>query len=189
MIEELHIHNGQIEIQIQVIRSNRKTLGLEIKENLEVYARIPLRTTDKHLKEFVQKNERWIFRKYQEVKDEAAKRPAHSRPLPTEAEKREILEKIAGRVYHYEKIMNLSANRITVKNQKTRWGSCSSKKNLNFNYKLAYMPQEILDYVVVHELAHLRHMNHSREFWALVEQYLPDYRQRRNWLKEHGKEY
>ena len=66
---------------------------------------------------------------------------------------------------------------------------CSSRKNLNFNYKLAYMPQEIMDYVVVHELAHLQHMNHSQEFWQLVEQYIPDYKERRKWLKEHGKEY
>ena len=93
------------------------------------------------------------------------------------------------RVAYFHPITGGTYTSVTVRDQKTRWGSCSSKKNLNFNYRLAYMPQEILDYVVVHELAHLRHMDHSREFWACVERYLPDYRERRAWLKEHGGEY
>ncbi len=189
MIQELYVTDGQRDIRVQVIRSGRRTMGLEIKADLEVYARVPRETADRQIKEMVSKYERWISRKYQEAEREAAQSQASSRPLPTEEEKKEILDRIAGRVRHYEKIMGLSCNRITVKNQKTRWGSCSNKKNLNFNYKLAYMPEKILDYVVVHELAHLRQMNHSREFWSLVERYLPDYRERRKWLKEHGKDY
>lgn len=189
MIQELQVTDGQMKIAVQVVRSRRKTLGLEVKKDLEVYARIPENISDKELKEFVRKNADWICRTYQELREAAEKRQYTARPLPTEEEKQEILDKIVRCVHHYERIMGLYGNRITVKNQKTRWGSCSSKRNLNFNYKLAYMPQEILDYVVVHELAHLRHMNHSREFWALVEQYIPDYRARRGWLKEHGQEY
>lgn len=71
--------------------------------------------------------------------------------------------------------------------QKTRWGSCSSKGNLNFNWKLVRMPEEVLDYVVVHELAHRKEMNHSKAFWAIVESVLSDYRERRKWLKENGR--
>lgn len=77
-------------------------------------------------------------------------------------------------------------NRITIRNQKTRWGSCSSKGNLNFNWRLLMAPIEVLDYVVVHELCHLAYLNHSRQFWQLVGQILPDYENRREWLKSNG---
>ena len=77
-------------------------------------------------------------------------------------------------------------NRIAVRNQKTRWGSCSSKGNLNFNWRLLMAPAEALDYVVVHELCHLAYLNHSKQFWQMVTALLPDCRERRNWLKTNG---
>ena len=81
--------------------------------------------------------------------------------------------------------MGVTVKNITIKNQKTRWGSCSSKGNLNFNYQLYYMPQELMDYVVVHELAHRKYMNHSKEFWAEVKKYCPEYKERKNFLKKY----
>ncbi len=77
-------------------------------------------------------------------------------------------------------------NRIVVRNQKTRWGSCSSKGNLNFNWRLLMAPAKVLDYVVVHELCHLAYLDHSKQFWQMVAAVLPDCRERRNWLKTHG---
>ena len=81
--------------------------------------------------------------------------------------------------------MQVKVGRITIRNQKTRWGSCSSAGNVNFNYQLYYLSDELLDYVVVHELAHRRHMDHSKEFWSEVARYCPDYRARRKQLKEY----
>lgn len=93
---------------------------------------------------------------------------------------------IPERVSFYASLMDVSYGRITIRNQKSRWGSCSSKGNLNFNCLLMLAPLEIIDYVVVHELCHRREMNHSPLFWHEVESVLPDYKKRRKWLKDNG---
>lgn len=97
-------------------------------------------------------------------------------------------EHFAGRCRHYLQFTGGSYSRITVRDQKTRWGSCSSTGTLSFNYRLMFAPPRVLDYVVIHELCHLTHMNHSREFWNLVASVMPEYKIHRNWLKEHGQE-
>ena len=95
-------------------------------------------------------------------------------------------EVFTNRVEYYHRFTGGHYTSITIRDQKTRWGSCSAKGNLNFNWKLVLMPPEVLDYVVVHELAHRKEMNHSRKFWAEVKNVLPDYEKRRKWLKEFG---
>lgn len=97
-------------------------------------------------------------------------------------------EYITKRVYFYHQITGGTFHTITIRDQKSRWGSCSSRGTLSFNYRLIFAPPGILDYVVVHELCHLTHMDHSKNFWNMVEQIMPDYKNRRNWLKEHGHE-
>ena len=81
---------------------------------------------------------------------------------------------------------NLPYNRVTIRGQKTRWGSCSSKKNINLNYKLLFFPENIVRYVLIHELCHTREMNHSKQFWDLVKQFDPDYQQHRSFLKSNS---
>lgn len=92
------------------------------------------------------------------------------------------------RVEHFIQITGGTYTRITIRDQKTRWGSRSSSGTLSFNYRLMYAPLKVLDYVVVHELCHITHMNHSRDFWNMVASVLPDYKESRDWLKEHGRE-
>ena len=108
----------------------------------------------------------------------------------TEREKADIKRKakqvITERVIYFSQIMDVSCERISFRFQKTRFGSCSTKKNLNFNALIVLMPQEIIDYVIVHELAHLIEMNHSDRFWREVERIIPNYKLRRKWLKENG---
>ena len=93
---------------------------------------------------------------------------------------------IPDRVKYYAGIMGVTFGKITIKNQKTRWGSCSSKGNLNFNCLLMLTPDKVRDYVVIHELCHLKQMNHSKMFWAEVEKVMPDYKVYRQWLSRNG---
>lgn len=101
--------------------------------------------------------------------------------------KHEAFKKFKDRTRYYSEILKLYPNNIRVKEQRSIWGSCSSKDNINFNWKLIMAPQAVLDYIVVHELCHLRHRDHSKNFWNLVEQTMPDYRSKRKWLKENGR--
>lgn len=104
---------------------------------------------------------------------------------PRRKQNRELArQRITRRVEYFAPLVGVTYNRIFIKEQKTRWGSCSSLGNLNFNWKLILLNEELLDYVVVHELAHRKQMNHSPTFWAEVERVLPDYRERRRRLKE-----
>lgn len=120
--------------------------------------------------------------------------PAAIAPV-SEAEMREWMllgymaaagETIAARVAHYQALLGVQPRAIRIKGQKRRWGSCSAKGGLNFNWRLILAPPEVLDYVVAHELCHLLHLNHSKRFWESVAGVLPDYKLRRDWLKEHG---
>ena len=97
---------------------------------------------------------------------------------------REIFEQ---KVSYYAQMMGVSYGRIAIRDQKTRWGSCSGEGNLNFNWRLIFAPAGVLDYVVVHELAHRKEMNHSRRFWRVVEDTMPEYRKYQKWLKENGR--
>ena len=109
-------------------------------------------------------------------------------PGYVDSEREKLVERIRSRVNHYAPLMGVHPGRITIRDQKSRWGSCSSAGTLSFNYRLMMAPPRVLDYVVVHELCHLTHMNHSKDFWNMVERILPDYKESKNWLKEHGKE-
>ena len=98
--------------------------------------------------------------------------------------KKKAEEVIYDRLQYFNEHYGLKYNRVTFRNQKTRWGSCSSAKNLNFNWRLIMAPIEIIDYVVVHELCHLRHMNHSATFWKFVAEAIPNHKECRKWLKD-----
>lgn len=165
-----------------VIKSKRKTLGLQIREDGQIIVRVPLRISKRQIDAFVQTHEDWI----QRARERIAKKQ-ESRSSITEEQRQAGIEKarelIPWRAAYFSERMGVDYGRITIREQKTRWGSCSSKGNLNFNWKLVLLPMELLDYVVVHELAHRIEMNHSPKFWSVVEKELPEYRELRRQLK------
>ena len=188
MIKELTLKNGKQILYLQVIRSNRKSIGLEIRSAEDIRVRIPSRLSDRELKKFVNAHKDWIFEKAELIEnweDQRASTGAPSWEGLSKVELQNIKNKFADRVSYFAEIMNVTFGRITNRNKKTRWGSCSTKGNLNFNYQLYYLPDELLDYVVVHELSHRRHMDHSKEFWTEVEKYCPNYRKLRKNLKQY----
>ena len=157
----------------EIIRSNRKTLGLQVKEG-RVIVRAPRIVTLKQIERFVSEHEAWIERA---LTRQAAKQAAH--PEPTAAER--ILPR---RTAFWSARMGLSPTQIRITSARRRFGSCSSEGHICYSWRLMQYPPEAIDYVIVHELAHLKHMNHSPAFYALVAKYLPDHKARRALLKK-----
>ena len=100
--------------------------------------------------------------------------------------KKKSLTLIEARIIFFNQVYNFSFNKISTRNQKTRWGSCSSRKNLNFNYRILFLPKELQDYIIIHELCHLKELNHSRDFWNLVAKTCPNYLELRKKLRKHS---
>ena len=171
----------------KVIRSRRRTIELSIRGS-ELIVRAPLWSTDREISSFVESRRGWIEKHLRKAALNQAEAQAAGRL--TEAEIRELAEKamqvIPERVKYYASKMGVKYGRITIRNQKTRWGSCSAKGNLNFNCLLMLTPPMVIDSVVVHELCHLKEMNHSDKFYAEVLRVFPEYFKWHGWLKEHG---
>ena len=107
------------------------------------------------------------------------------RPVVERHLRRLATQELAAKVMHLAAVNGLKVTRVTVRNQKSRWGSCSSTGTISLNWRLIQTPQFVCDYIILHELAHLRHMNHSGKFWREVESLCPDYPQAKKWLREH----
>lgn len=168
----------------RIIRSGRRTLSMEMTAD-GLVVRIPYYTTQKEIEKFLLSHRAWI--------EKAEKKVSREIP-PSEILTREEIEELADkavklipeRVAYYAPKIGVTYGRITIRNQRSRWGSCSSKGNLNFNCLLMLTPLEVIDSVVVHELCHRKEMNHSKAFYAEIQNVFPDYDKWNRWLKEHG---
>ena len=170
----------------EIIYSRRKTAAIQISRDGKVTVRAPYGCPRSFIDSFLHSREDWILRHLEEIR----RHPPKERPALS-VEKRRLYVETARSVFtqkaaYYARIMGVTYGRISIREQKTRWGSCSSAGNLNFNWRLIFAPESVLDYVVVHELAHRKEMNHSRAFYDIVESILPDYRISRRWLRDHG---
>lgn len=176
-------------MEFTLIRSNRKSVGIQVNTDLTVTVRAPWNVSDNEIQRIIQKKEPWIQKHLTQMKErreeyeKSGRQPLTAQDIQKLAQ--QALEYIPKRVEYFSKIIGVTYGRITIRNQKTRWGSCSSKGNLNFNCLLMLTPPEVIDYVVVHELCHRKQMNHSKKFWAEVEKILPDYKESIKWLKLH----
>ena len=190
-------------MNVKIIRSNRKTLAIQINPDLSVTVRAPMYAPQSDIERILREKESWIQKHIEKIREQEEKRKKMQgekgeygelieRDYLTNEEIKKLADKalqhIPKRVSYYAKQIGVTYGKITIRNQKTRWGSCSSKGNLNFNCLLMLAPDEVVDYVVVHELCHLIEMNHSKAFWDQVEKVMPDYRIHRKWLKDHGNE-
>ena len=168
----------------QVIRCRRKTVGIRVTDEGEVIVRAPLRTPAAEIQRILEEKRDWIEKTLAKVKnrEQAPKLTG----AEVEALAQQALKVLPPKVKAWAAKIGVTYGRITIRNQKTRWGSCSATGNLNFNCVLLLCPEEVTDYVIVHELCHRKELNHSSRFWAEVERVLPDYREKRRWLKTEG---
>lgn len=182
--------NREEKEKIAVIKSSRRTMSMEVRPDGSILVRAPFRASAEEIGNFVCSHKSWVEKQRIRIRKRADEiRLADQNPLSPEDIRLladQALRELPPRIAAYAGQMGVTYGRVTIRNQKTRWGSCSSKGNLNFNCLLMLTPREVQDYVIVHELSHRKEMNHSPKFWAVVEEVLPDYKKRRNWLRENG---
>ena len=189
IIQNFTKNEKQISLPASIITSSRKTVGISIKPGGEIIIRAPRFLPKKVVLSYVYEKSDWIVSAWENQKDRTPRTNDQPKDAATAAlEKRyrdAAKEYIPKRVEYYHALTGGDYQKITIRDQKTRWGSCSSNGTLSFNYRLMLAPPRVLDYVVVHELCHLTHMNHSTAFWEMVASILPDYKEHRKWLKEN----
>ncbi|MHB8071374.1 MAG: M48 family metallopeptidase [Candidatus Cryosericum sp.] len=213
-----------------LVRSRRRTIGLEIRPDATLVVRAPARAPIWFVESVLQQKAGWIAAKLALTRSRASLVPKHDFltgecfpylgqdwPFVVVAFQREPLtfdsktgftldvaafdrgevvfeewyrarahELLADRMRHYAPMMGVPVPRLCITGAERRWGSCSTSGTVSFAWRLVMAPMDVVDYVVVHELAHLREMNHSARFWAVVASVMPDYDERRRWLHEHG---
>lgn len=176
------------EYNVEVRRSKRKSATIKITADMQIVVFVPLYVSDNEIEKMVISKSKWIdehMLKVQSTIDERSKLEKITFEQVKELADQAV-EYIPKRVKYYAEKENFVYNKITIKNLVSRWGSCSTKGNLNFNCLLMLTPDYVIDYIVVHELCHLREMNHSEKFWAEVEKIMPDYQRAELWLKQNG---
>lgn len=187
------VYKGMIKMKIgeynvEVRRSKRKSAAIKITADMQIVVFVPLYVSDNEIERMVISKSKWIdehMLKVQSTIDERSKLEKITFEQVKELADQAV-EYIPKRVKFYAEKENFVYNKITIKNLVSRWGSCSTKGNLNFNCLLMLTPDYVIDYIVVHELCHLREMNHSEKFWAEVEKIMPDYQRAELWLKQNG---
>ena len=173
-----------MDISYEIIRSSRKTLSLQITPQGTVLVRCPSRMPKREIEAFIESKREWLQKHLSKIEAQPQLPPFTLEEVQTLADR--ALRDIPERVRRFAPVVGVRYGRITIRNQHTRWGSCSAQGNLNFNCLLMLCPEEVRDYVVIHELCHRLELNHSDSFWTEVERVMPDYKTHRKWLKDNG---
>lgn len=169
-------------MEYEIIRSARRTITITIKDG-RVILKAPLKLSDKDAEKIIASHEKWITEKLKKAKNRNDIYNSLTDEKIDEL-KKDAKKYFKDKMEYFSSIMNLKYGRITITSAKTRFGSCSSKGNISFSYRLMLYPEAAREYVVVHELAHLIEMNHSKRFYQVVERYMPDYKIRKKLLKK-----
>ena len=179
-------------MDIVVIRSDRRSFAIEIGIDKKIKVRVPRRASKAQIEEVLKAKHDWILKTLDKIEQRnTAEAREYEEAKPSSSEevkklKKEARNHLASLTEYWAEKIGVSYGRISIRGQKTRWGSCSSKGNLNYNYLLILCPDDVIEYVVIHELCHRIYMNHSKRFWEKIEEFCPNYRQARKWLKQNG---
>ena len=169
-------------MEYKLVRSKRKTLSIEINENCEIIIRAPLKMSEREIEKFILEKLDWIRKSLEKMKVRAENRRIYT-DEDIKALYKKAKELLPERVKYWAGVTGFMPTGVKITGAKKRFGSCSPKNSLCFSVYLFDYPMEAIDYVIVHELCHIREHNHSPAFWALVKKYLPDYKERQNLLK------
>lgn len=169
--------NTKMDFDYKIIRSDRKTLAIQVDVFGNVLVRSPKKLSDKKILSFLQEKEEWILKTVESQKAEFKNQKQYS-DTDIELMRKKAKQIIPLKVQYYSAIMGVTPKSVKINSAKKRFGSCSGENNLNFSLYLMDKDESFIDYVVVHELAHIKHHNHSREFYSFIEQFMPDYKER-----------
>lgn len=174
---------------IKIIRSNRKTVGIQIMPDLTVVVRAPKSVSVEEINDIVKEKNAWIDRNLKKMAERKKEQSCEEKFSKQEilTMKKNTKKVIPKKVEAFAKTMGVNYKNIFIRCQKTVWGSCSAKGNLNFNCLLTLCPESVVDYVVIHELCHLKEFNHSKVFWEEVKKHCPEFKKSKKWLKEEGR--
>ena len=183
-------------IPYTLVRSRRKSLAIIVRQDSSLEVRIPLRCREDELQKFLQSHTSWILSHMASQAKKRKEREART-PRLSDEEKNAIQKEavkrlrpiLLDRIAYYEPMLPPShrpITRVSIRAQKTRWGSCSSRGGISLNWRLIMAPPPVIDYLVIHELCHLRQPNHSPAYWREVARWCPDFRLHRQWLRQHG---
>lgn len=169
---------------IKVIKSNRKTLALEINKNLEIIVRAPKRASQKEIEAFIDLHKDWLEKSYSKMSERVSNLPEYPSDEKSVRELKAQAERvICPKIDYYSEILGVQPAGVSFNRAKTRFGSCSAKNTLNFSCYLMLYDEKAIDYVVLHELCHIKQKNHSKAFYDLVAEVMPDYKERVKMLK------
>lgn len=169
-------------MNVKIIRSKRKNVAIHVTDNMEVIVRVPQKYPDERIRKLIVDNSEWIEKSLIRIQTKKEKYPE-----PTQEEANVLRAKaeniIPNRVNYFSKITGLSPNGIKITNAKKRFGSCSGKNSLCFSFRLMQYSEQCIDYVVLHEIAHIKYHNHGKEFYEFIKRFMPDYKEREKLLK------
>jgi hypothetical protein len=184
MIKQISVQGQNLQYNLKTSRK-AKNLRLAVNCDGEVTMTKPYFVSDNRAEQFFLQKINWILSKIKKFRDSPPLIRTDNTLKHFRLHKASALRLIRSKLEHFSDFYQVKYNKITIRRQRTRWGSCSARKNLSFNYRIALLPEAVADYIIVHELCHLREFNHSRSFWRLVAQTIPDYRKIRRELKNN----